>query len=181
MDILVTGGTGFTGAALVLGLLRKGHRVRAMDLKGGIRDQELTRHGAELIFGTVTDKEALNEASKGCQAVFHLAAAFRELEEETGTANVVFLAEATEWLKYDFPDELRTRAWNGKWRGQMQKWFALQFLGVDDEIDVRGVDQPEFARWRWVSPEVVPSLIVDFKRPVYEAVIAEFDSILSPA
>lgn len=108
-------------------------------------------------------------------------AAFRELEEETGTANVIFLAEATEWLKYDFPDELRTRAWNGKWRGQMQKWFALQFLGVDDEIDVRGVDQPEFARWRWVSPEVVPSLIVDFKRPVYEAVIAEFDSILSPA
>ena len=79
VDILVTGGTGFTGAALVLGLLRKGHRVRAMDLKGGIRDQELTRHGAELIFGTVTDQEALNEASKGCQAVFHLAAAFREL------------------------------------------------------------------------------------------------------
>lgn len=79
MEILVTGGTGFTGAALVLGLLRKGHRVRAMDLKSGICDQELSRQGAEIILGSVTDKKALLEASAGCQVVFHLAAAFREL------------------------------------------------------------------------------------------------------
>ncbi len=105
-------------------------------------------------------------------------AALRELEEETGTAHVEVLAEAPEWLKYDLPGDLQKRAWKGKWRGQRQKWFAVRFLGQDAEIDILGVDKPEFARWRWVHVDDVPSLIVDFKRPVYEAVIEAFRPVL---
>ena len=101
-------------------------------------------------------------------------AALRELEEETGVSNVAFLAEAPDWLKYELPPELKARAWKGRWRGQMQKWFAFRHLGPDADIDVLGVDSPEFARWQWVDIEDVPRLIVDFKRPVYEAVIEAF-------
>jgi len=106
-------------------------------------------------------------------------AALRELEEETGTANVAFLAAAPHWLKYDLPDELMRRSWQVKWRGQMQMWFAFRFCGAESEIDVLGVEKPEFERWQWVEPDVVPDLIVAFKRPVYAAVIDMFKPVLT--
>lgn len=102
------------------------------------------------------------------------AAALRELAEETAVTHIDLLAEAPDWLKYELPPELKGRAWQGRWRGQMQKWFAFRHLGDDDEIDVRGVEAPEFARWQWVDLDEVPQLIVDFKRPVYEAVVETF-------
>ena len=103
-----------------------------------------------------------------------VAAAMRELHEEIGSDNVELLGEADGWLKYDLPAALATKAWGGKYRGQMQKWFAFRFLGVDDDIDIHGVEKPEFEAWQWVDIADVAGLIVDFKRPVYEAVVAEF-------
>ncbi|MDH3737897.1 MAG: RNA pyrophosphohydrolase [Alphaproteobacteria bacterium] len=102
------------------------------------------------------------------------AAALRELHEETGSDNVALLAQAEGWLTYDLPPALAAQAWGGKYRGQMQKWFAFRFLGRDDQIDIHGVEKPEFAAWQWVDIDEVAGLIVDFKRPVYEAVVAEF-------
>jgi putative (di)nucleoside polyphosphate hydrolase len=102
------------------------------------------------------------------------AAALRELYEEVGSDNVQLLAEAEGWLKYDLPPELAAQAWGGKYRGQMQKWFAFRFLGGDDEFDIHGVEKPEFEAWQWVDIGDVARLIVSFKRPVYEAVVAEF-------
>ena len=102
------------------------------------------------------------------------AAALRELAEETRVTNVAFLAEAPDWLKYELPPELLRRAWEGRWRGQMQKWFAFRHLGDESEIDVAGVGTPEFGRWKWVELDELPSLIVDFKRPVYEALVEIF-------
>jgi len=80
MRILVTGGTGFTGAALTSELLSKGHDVVALDNKLGIRDAELRESGAEVVVGSVTDQEVVNRCMEGAEAVFHLAAAFRELD-----------------------------------------------------------------------------------------------------
>lgn len=101
-------------------------------------------------------------------------AARRELHEEIGCDNVVLLGEAEGWLIYELPPDLAGKVWGGKYRGQMQKWFAFRFLGDDSDIDVHGVDTPEFDDWRWVDIAEVPGLIVDFKRSVYEAVVAEF-------
>ncbi|MEP4378706.1 MAG: RNA pyrophosphohydrolase [Alphaproteobacteria bacterium] len=101
-------------------------------------------------------------------------AALRELAEETSVSNVTLLAEAPHWLKYDLPADLAGRAWKGRWRGQMQKWFAFRHLGGDSEIDVSGVESPEFARWQWVDLDEVPQLIVEFKRPVYETLAETF-------
>ena len=77
--ILVTGGTGFTGSHLVRRLLGRGHRVRVIDNQKGLFDDELVDLGAEITIGSVTDRELLSRLVKGCEVVFHLAAAFRKI------------------------------------------------------------------------------------------------------
>jgi putative (di)nucleoside polyphosphate hydrolase len=104
-------------------------------------------------------------------------AAFRELEEEIGTARAEILAATEGWLTYDLPSELRTRLWGGRFRGQAQKWFAMAFRGRDEDIDLE-TEHPEFSTWRWAHPEELPDLIVPFKRPLYERLLEEFDEVL---
>jgi putative (di)nucleoside polyphosphate hydrolase len=96
-------------------------------------------------------------------------AALRELYEEVGTQNVDILGETASWLNYDFPAGIEKA---GRWKGQRQKWFAMRFLGSDDEINIRG-DHPEFREWRWVTPEELPLLAVSFKRQVYFTALTE--------
>jgi nucleoside-diphosphate-sugar epimerase len=79
MRILVTGGTGFTGKALVLRLIDLGHQVVALDYKEGLKTDELRQHGAEVVIGSVTDPAVVARAVEGAEVVHHLAAAFREL------------------------------------------------------------------------------------------------------
>ena len=100
-------------------------------------------------------------------------AVLRELREETGTAKAEIIAEARDWIRYDFPAELVPKLWGGRFRGQEQKWFALSFLGTDADIDI-ATEEPEFRAWRWVDPTELPDLIVPFKRRMYEDLIAEF-------
>jgi nucleoside-diphosphate-sugar epimerase len=79
MKILVTGGTGFTGKALVRRLLDDGHSVVALDYKEGLKTQELREWGAEVVIGSVTDAAVVERCMKDVEIVQHLAAAFREL------------------------------------------------------------------------------------------------------
>jgi putative (di)nucleoside polyphosphate hydrolase len=105
-------------------------------------------------------------------------AALRELHEETNIKSVDRLGEVAEWLSYDIPREIVGDAWNGKYRGQTQKWFALRFIGDEREIDIEhpayGAHEPEFVEWRWEPLQNLPDLVVPFKRKIYERVVAEF-------
>jgi len=109
------------------------------------------------------------------------AAALRELEEETGVAErlVDVLAEDPDWRRYDLPGPLADSAWGGKYRGQEQKWFAARFLGRDSDIDIE-TEHQEFIAWRWATTEELLKSIVDFKRPLYEAVFGAFAVHLRP-
>jgi len=80
MKVLVTGGTGFTGKALVRRLLDEGHEVVALDYKEGIKTDELRKWGAEVVIGSIADKALVDRCSEGVDVVQHLAAAFRELD-----------------------------------------------------------------------------------------------------
>jgi putative (di)nucleoside polyphosphate hydrolase len=105
-------------------------------------------------------------------------AALRELYEETNVRTVRLLAEAPDWYRYDLPSLVAGRAWRGRYRGQVQKWFAFRFEGNDSEIDIwrpaGGRHRPEFDEWRWERMERLPELIIPFKRSVYEQVVAAF-------
>jgi putative (di)nucleoside polyphosphate hydrolase len=112
-----------------------------------------------------------------------LAAAIRELYEETSVASIKLLGEAPDWLSYDLPPELRGKAWKGRFRGQTQKWFAFRFTGTDSEINILeppdGHEQ-EFVAWRWQALSDAADLIVGFKRPVYTEIARIFEVFSVP-
>ncbi len=109
------------------------------------------------------------------------AAVLRELEEEIGTAKARILGESRGWLAYDLPPVLAARAWGGRFRGQKQKWFALRFTGRASDIRLDAGPHPEFSAWKWVPLEDLPRRIVAFKRPLYQALVAEFRRFARPA
>jgi putative (di)nucleoside polyphosphate hydrolase len=101
------------------------------------------------------------------------AAALRELEEEIGTNKARIIAESRDWLSYDLPPELIGLAWKGKYRGQRMKWFAMEFLGDDSDININTA-HPEFNDWRWEAMQRLPEVIVPFKRELYAQLVQEF-------
>lgn len=107
-------------------------------------------------------------------------AACRELWEETGVseANVAILARSRQELLYDLPEELMGKLWGGLYRGQRQYWFLARFRGSDADIDLNAHTPAEFSEWRWVDAELLPDLIVPFKKSVYQAILEEFRALL---
>ena len=101
-----------------------------------------------------------------------ISAVKRELDEETGIKNIKILKELDEWTEYELPHYLLGKIWKGKYRGQKQKWFVMKFEGNDDEINL-GTDRPEFIDWKWVKPENLPKIIVDFKKKLYERLLVK--------
>jgi putative (di)nucleoside polyphosphate hydrolase len=113
-----------------------------------------------------------------------LPAAYRELYEETGMRSVTLLAEADDWINYDLPAHLIGIGLKGKYRGQTQRWFAFRFDGDESEIAINpppGGHAPEFDAWEWKPMTDLPSLIVPFKRAVYDQVVAEFKHLAEAA
>ena len=107
-------------------------------------------------------------------------AAFRELAEETGIGEelATIIAQTSQELLYDLPDDLLGKLWGGKYRGQRQHWVLMRFTGADDDVRLDAHDPPEFFEWKWVEPETLPDLIVPFKRRVYRAVLDEFRALI---
>jgi putative (di)nucleoside polyphosphate hydrolase len=111
-------------------------------------------------------------------------AALRELYEETSIKSVEKLGEVRGWLVYDIPKMFGKKAWDGKYRGQTQKWYALRFTGKDSEIDIENPGdghEPEFVDWRWVPMAELPDLVVPFKRKTYERVVKAFSKFATDA
>lgn len=107
-------------------------------------------------------------------------AAYRELWEETGATKdkVRIIRESEDWFHYELPDYLADTLWRGRYRGQRQKWFAMEFLGVDSDINIK-TERPEFAEWKWLEPGRLPEVIVPFKKELYEAVLKNFADVLA--
>ena len=106
-----------------------------------------------------------------------ITACMREMGEETGTQKAELISEHPDWLNYDIPQDLSDRLWEGKYRGQKQKWMLLRFTGSDADINIQ-TEEPEFIEWRWASPDQLVDLAVPFKQDVYERVLAVFKPLI---
>jgi putative (di)nucleoside polyphosphate hydrolase len=109
-------------------------------------------------------------------------AMYRELFEEVGLGrkDVRILASTRNWLRYKLPKRLVR--WDTKpvCIGQKQKWFLLQLMCNDADINMQRSSTPEFDGWRWVSFWYPVRQVVSFKRDVYRRVMKEFSTTIMP-
>ena len=107
-------------------------------------------------------------------------AAVRELKEETGIKkkHIKIILESKNWINYDLPKELIPKLWNGKFVGQSQKWFAMEFLGSDSDVNIN-TKNPEFSQWQWMTKNKLLDSIVPFKKRVYENILSQFSAQLN--
>ena len=107
-----------------------------------------------------------------------LAAAFRELEEETSIKNVKLIKEIDEEISYELPNNLLGVIWKGKFRGQKQKWFLMRYLGKDEDINIK-TKNPEFLDWKWIELDEITNVVVDFKLHVYQLLKEKIKKIIN--
>ncbi len=128
MKVLVTGGTGFTGKALVKRLVDLGHEVVSLDYQEGLKTDEIRSWGAKVIIGSVTDPAVVEQCMDGVDIVHHLAAAFRELDVPNSYYDEVNVGGTKIVLK---------SAWNHK----VKKFVYCSTCGVHGNVDHPPADE----------------------------------------
>ena len=80
-------------------------------------------------------------------------AMYRELYEEVGLQpkDVKVLYASKHWLRYKLPKRLLRYDSKPMCIGQKQRWFLLQLVGDEKNINMNTTKSPEFDGWRWVS------------------------------
>ena len=101
----------------------------------------------------------------------------RELFEETGIKNIEIIKQKEKMYQYNLPENLVGIIWKGKYSGQKQKWFITKFKGNDSEINL-GNATPEFIEWKWINPNMLPNVIVNFKKDLYLELLKEINLII---
>ena len=76
MKAFVTGGTGFIGGRVVRRLRERGDDVVAL-VRSPAKAAELRELGCDLVEGDLSSEQAIKDAVKGCDAVFHIAAVYK--------------------------------------------------------------------------------------------------------
>ena len=104
----------------------------------------------------------------------YLTAMRRELLEETSIVNIKVIKEINNFFEYELPEELLGIIWKGKFRGQRQRWFIAKFTGEESEINLK-TKNPEFVEWKWIAPDKLPEVRVDFKREMYLKLLKEIN------
>ena len=105
-------------------------------------------------------------------------AALRELKEETSIVSVELIKKIDKKLTYILPENLIGIIWKGKFKGQIQKWFIMRFVGNESEINIK-TKKPEFLDWKWINVEDLPKVAVKFKLDVYKNLKTEVEKILN--
>ena len=105
-------------------------------------------------------------------------AMYRELLEETNIKSIKILKEIEKTFVYELPPNLLGKIWKGKFRGQKQRWFIVRFFGDENEINLE-TQNPEFIEWKWINFKLLPNVIVDFKKNVYDSLTYEIEKFIN--
>ena len=98
--------------------------------------------------------------------------------EETGIKkDYKIVSKSNKYFYYKLPQYLQKRLWKGRFVGQKQKWFLLEYFGDDKSINIK-TEKPEFKKWSWVTKDKMLKLIVPFKRKLYKDIVSEFKEFL---
>ena len=108
----------------------------------------------------------------------YISAMKRELYEETGIKNIRILREIKGLYEYELPKKLIGIIWQGKFRGQRQKWFLMKFIGDDKEINLN-TKKPEFLDWKWIDIDQITEVVVNFKLGVYKELKKKIKKIIN--
>ena len=102
-------------------------------------------------------------------------AMYRELQEETGLErqHVELLGCTRRWLRYRLPKRYIRYHQQPLCIGQKQIWYLLRLTGCESDVRLDAASEQEFDAWRWVDYWEPLSLVVPFKRRVYEKALAE--------
>ena len=103
----------------------------------------------------------------------------RELKEELGiprrAIGVITRLQAThEYIWKKVPAYAK-----GKWDGQSQTFWLVEFIGGDDDICLDASDDPEFDSWQWCSVATVRRIAARERRAGYEGALQEFVALRS--
>lgn len=106
-------------------------------------------------------------------------AVYRELFEETGmpSHNLKIIKKSSKYFYYNLPYKLQKKFWGGKYLGQKQRWYLLEFCADDSLININS-ETPEFSEWQWVEKTILIDLIVNFKKELYRDILKEFAQYL---
>lgn len=107
-------------------------------------------------------------------------AMYRELFEEVGLkkSDVKLLVSSKGWLRYRLPKRLIRNDSHPLCIGQKQRWFLLQLITNEKQIDMQSTRSPEFDGWRWVSYWYPVRQVVAFKKDVYRKIMKEFAPVV---
>lgn len=103
-----------------------------------------------------------------------LEAAVREVYEETGIKSIKQVSFIDKWIKYKLPANIAVNKWNGKYVGQMQKWYLFYFYGNDSEVNINIDKNPEFIDWKWADRIYIEKNVADFRKNIYKNVFKKF-------
>jgi putative (di)nucleoside polyphosphate hydrolase len=98
----------------------------------------------------------------------------RELKEELGIScqHVGKVKRLTSRHQYEWRSPPKYA--NGKWRGQKQTFWLVEFLGDDSDLDLASFHEPEFRSWLWCSVAEVRRRAAPHRLPGYSGALTEF-------
>jgi putative (di)nucleoside polyphosphate hydrolase len=98
----------------------------------------------------------------------------REVREELGLhkrhiGRITKLAS-----KHEYEWRTPPRYAHKKWRGQKQTFWLVEFVGADNDIDLKSHKEQEFGAWEWCSATEVARRVPSFRRAGYRGPLREF-------
>ena len=136
MNVLVTGGTGFVGRAMVAELNRAGHTIHLLARHAGSENiaSFAAKHSAQVRPGNILDPDSLTDACLGIDAVIHLVGIISEGGRQTyeavhveGTRNMIEASHRAGVKRFVHMSGLGTRP-NARARYHQSKWAAEEIV-----------------------------------------------------